>query len=84
MIQLNVLLFVFNLLPLFPIDGWHILYSLLPPDLAEVWQRHQQTTFYIFIGLLLISFVRIPGIPNFLSLLIGQPTLSITRFLIGI
>ena len=26
----NVLLFVFNLIPLFPIDGWHIVLSLLP------------------------------------------------------
>ena len=26
----NVLLFVFNLIPLFPIDGWHIVLTLLP------------------------------------------------------
>lgn len=30
MVFLNVLLFVFNLLPLFPLDGWHIVLSLLP------------------------------------------------------
>ena len=29
-VYLNVLLFVFNLIPLFPIDGWHIVLTLLP------------------------------------------------------
>lgn len=83
-IQLNVLLFVFNLLPLFPIDGWHIVFCLLPPDLASTWQRHAQTTQYIFFGLILLSFVRLPGIPNILSLLIGGPSSSLTGFLIGL
>ena len=30
MVYWNALLFVFNLIPLFPIDGWHIVLSLLP------------------------------------------------------
>ena len=30
MVYWNLLLFVFNLIPLFPIDGWHIVLSLLP------------------------------------------------------
>ena len=83
-IFLNILLFVFNLIPLFPIDGWHIVLSLLPPDLAEVWQRHQQTTMYIFFGLLLLSFVRLPGIPNIFGLLITEPTLRIYGLLLGL
>lgn len=82
-IFLNVLLFVFNLIPLFPIDGWHIVYALLPPDLAAVWGRYQQVSNYVFFGLLLLSFVSIPGIPNIFGLLITQPTLAIFRFLIG-
>ncbi|MDL1900959.1 site-2 protease family protein [Anaerolineae bacterium CFX9] len=83
-ILLNVLLFVFNLLPLFPIDGWHIMYSLLPAEYAETWQRYQQTTYYIFIFLLLLSFIRLPGIPNLFGLLIGQPTQQITALLLGL
>ncbi|MCL4247243.1 MAG: site-2 protease family protein [Anaerolineae bacterium] len=82
LVSWNVLLFLFNLLPLFPIDGWHIVYSLLPPDLAIQWERHQQTTQYVFLGLLLLSFLNIPGIPNIFGLLIGGPSNALLRFLL--
>jgi Zn-dependent protease len=81
-VRWNVLLFVFNLLPFFPIDGWHIVYALLPADLADTWQRYAQTSQYVLLGLILLSFLRIPGL-NILSLIIGQPTFSITRILLG-
>lgn len=83
MVYLNVLLFVFNLIPLFPIDGWHIVYALLPPDLATTWERYAQTTQMIFFGLLLLSFVRLPGIPNIFGLLITQPVNQIMMLLLG-
>jgi Zn-dependent protease len=83
MVSLNVLLFVFNLIPLFPIDGWQIVYALLPPDLAVTWERHAQTTQLIFFGLLLLTFVRIPGIPNIFGILISQPVDAIMRLLLG-
>lgn len=38
MVLYNVLLFVFNLIPLFPIDGWHLVLSLLP----GVWLNRMQ------------------------------------------
>lgn len=79
----NVLLFVFNLLPLFPIDGWHIVLALLPPELAYTWQRNAQTTQYVFLGLLLLSFLPLPGVPSLFGLLIFQPALFIVGFLIG-
>lgn len=83
MVTLNVLLFVFNLIPLFPIDGWQIVYALLPPDLATVWERNRQTTYYLFFGLLLLSFLPLPGIPNILAIIIGQPVSAITSLLLG-
>jgi Zn-dependent protease len=79
----NVLLFVFNLLPVFPIDGWHIVLALLPPSLAYEWQRYRQTTNYILLGLILLSFMRIPGL-NILSTLIFQPAYSIVLRLLGL
>src|SRR5690606_40911284 len=78
----NVLLFLFNLLPFFPLDGWHIVYALLPPQMARVWgspgwQQYSQLAFF---ALLLLSFTRI--FPAF-SLLIGGPANAITRILLG-
>lgn len=82
MIQFNLLLFVFNLLPLFPIDGWHIVLALLPPDLARTWQRNAQTTQYIFFGMLLLSFV--PALPfDPFGILIGEPVSYLLRLLLG-
>jgi Zn-dependent protease len=79
----NVLLFVFNLLPFFPIDGWQIVLALLPPDLARTWQRYAQTTQYILLGLILLTWV--PGLRlNILGMLIFQPAISIVYFLLGL
>lgn len=80
----NVLLFLFNLIPLFPIDGWQIIYALLPPTLAGEWEKQRSTTQFIFMGLLLLSFVNIPGIPNFFGILIAQPANSLVSFLLGV
>ncbi|MBK8020375.1 MAG: site-2 protease family protein [Chloroflexi bacterium] len=83
LLYFNAILFFFNLLPLFPIDGWHIVYALLPPQLAVQWEKYQSTTQLIFFGLLLLSFVPLPGIPNLFGILIGQPTGSVLQAGLG-
>ncbi|NWF67900.1 MAG: site-2 protease family protein [Chloroflexi bacterium] len=82
-VSVNVLLFVFNLLPLFPIDGWQIVWTLLPPDLAYTWDRYKEYTQYAFFGLLLLSFLPGGVIPNVFGLLIGQPVDFLTNLLLG-
>ncbi|MDX1992075.1 MAG: site-2 protease family protein [bacterium] len=77
----NLLLFIFNLLPFFPIDGWHIVLALLPPDLAHTWQRNAMTTQYILLGLILLSFLG--GRFNLLSLIIGPPLDFLRQILLG-
>ncbi len=82
-VTFNILLFLFNLLPLFPIDGWHIVLALLPPEQAYWWQRNAQMTQYVFLGLILVSFF--PGFPiNPFGLLISQPLNAIARILLGL
>ncbi|MEO1443081.1 MAG: site-2 protease family protein [Chloroflexota bacterium] len=81
-VYLNCLLFMFNLLPLFPIDGWTMVYCLLPPDLAYTWGGWQQQTQYVLFGLIFLSFV--PGFPPLLSYVVFNPATQIYFTLMGI
>jgi Zn-dependent protease len=82
MVWLNIILALFNIIPLFPLDGWSMMLSVLPPDQARWWQANQQTSYYLFFGLILLSFVNIPGL-NILGILIGQPANALMRIITG-
>lgn len=81
LVNINVVLALFNIIPLFPLDGWTIMYTLLPPDQARWWERNRTNSQYVFMGLILLSFVG-GGQLNILGNLIFAPSLSITRFLL--
>jgi Zn-dependent protease len=83
-IILNLVLFFFNLIPLSPLDGWQIVLALLPPNLAYTWQKYQQATYYLFFGLILISLIRLPGLPSPLGILVTQPTIALYRLFLGL
>jgi Zn-dependent protease len=57
MVVWNVLLFLFNFLPLPPLDGWTVLLKLLPPDLSSQLARYEREATYAFFGLILLSFI---------------------------
>lgn len=80
-VTFNVLLFLFNLLPFYPIDGWHIVYALLPAEQARLWGSYQwrQYSQFALFGLILLSFTGF----NLLGQLITGPTYAITRILLG-
>lgn len=80
-IFLNIILAIFNIIPLFPLDGWSIMYSLLPPEQARWWQANQQNSYYLFMLLILLSFIG--GQFNILGLLISQPSNQLFRILVG-
>ncbi len=80
-IFLNIILAIFNIIPLFPLDGWSIMYSLLPPEQARWWQANQQNSYYVFMLLILLSFIG--GQFNILGLLISQPSIQLFRLLVG-
>ncbi|MBZ0298462.1 MAG: site-2 protease family protein [Anaerolineae bacterium] len=80
-VYFNVLLFLFNLLPFFPLDGWHIVYALLPPAQARIWGSNQWRMYsqYAFFALILLSFTGF----NLLGRLISGPSFTIARMLLG-
>jgi Zn-dependent protease len=82
MVAWNVLLFIFNVLPLYPLDGWTVAFAALPPRLAIAWERHKQTSQYILFGLILLSFLPTTFSP--LQWIIGLPTQAITHVLTGL
>lgn len=74
-VQLNVLLAIFNLIPIPPLDGYNVLLAFLPPRQAMVVRQYAP---YGVIVLLLLVFL--PGSP--LRALLGL-AIPITRVLIG-
>jgi Zn-dependent protease len=54
----NVGLIIFNLLPIPPLDGSHVFYHLLPPNLAAEYRRLYPYGFIILWGLVLTGVLR--------------------------
>ncbi len=75
---INVLLGIFNLIPIPPLDGSHVLYHLLPRELGAAYRRAGRVGFLILVGLFLFA----PGLFNVLLwpvLLIDGVALDVIR-----
>lgn len=57
----NIVLFLFNLVPLPPLDGWKILMGLLPNEQAAELKRYEQEAMFALIFILMIGVIN----PNF-------------------
>ena len=74
---LNILLAAFNLLPIHPLDGSHVVEGLLPEKMVEGWQNLQRYGFIVLLVLIFTQTLWIPLIPimKFFSLILGVPDL---------
>lgn len=83
-IHFNLIIFIFNMLPILPLDGGRILENLLPKKLSTLFQKTESYGMFIIMGLAVI--LPIIGMQlgkdfNFLSKII-QPTLSFFKLFI--
>ncbi len=72
-LYLNILLAAFNLLPIAPLDGSHIVEGILPEKLAEAWTKTYPYGFLILIILLVtrMLWIILTPIVHFISFIIG-------------
>lgn len=54
-VYINIILIFFNLLPIPPLDGSHVMYHMLPPDLGAQYRRLYPYGMFILWGLVLVG-----------------------------
>lgn len=72
-VQLNVALFVFNMLPLPPLDGSRLLYAVAPPSVQRVMAQIEQ------LGMVMIIFLLVVLLP-----ILGPILVSANNFILNI
>ncbi|MBI2773459.1 MAG: site-2 protease family protein [Chloroflexi bacterium] len=77
----NCLLFIFNLLPVPPLDGARVVYGVLPPRQAYTWRSYEQYGPIILLALVFFipSLLRV----NVLGAIVQAPAALIARTLLG-
>lgn len=78
---INLALFLFNLIPLAPLDGEKVIAYFLPEHWAEAMERISPYSAYIL--LFIVFILPMIGI-DIMDIILNQPLIGMTRFLIGL
>lgn len=79
---INISLFLFNLIPIGPLDGMWILGTFLPQDMRDRWTYwNLRTGQFVFLGMILLGMMS-PSISP-IRFLIWQPAMFLTGLLLG-
>jgi Zn-dependent protease len=79
-LMINLVLFLFNLLPLAPLDGEKVITYFLPPKGVDFFERIRPYSAYILLAIVLI--LPMLGL-DILEIIIWRPMTSFARFLLG-
>lgn len=82
-IWVNVFLAVFNLIPLPPFDGGHVVEGLLPRSLVPKWEQLSRFAFPLLIILLLVLPMISPNL-NIVAKLVAPPANALVMWFLGI
>ncbi len=80
MLFMNIGLFLFNLLPLPPLDGSHVLENVLSPSAAQKYREIGHYGPFILLGIILLDNYADTGI---LGVLLGGPMIVLARLFAG-
>jgi Zn-dependent protease len=78
----NLVLALFNLIPLSPLDGWKIMLGLVSYEQAASLHRHEQESTFILIFLLILG--NIPFMPDLIGELLVPIVVFFFRLLTGV
>ena len=82
-IVVNVFLALFNLLPLPPFDGGHLVEGMLPRPLARRWAAFGRYGFLLLVGLLLVLPMLSPSL-NVVQRVVAPPAQAVTAWFVGL
>lgn len=80
-IMMNLSLAFFNMIPLFPLDGSHILEGLLPYSMAQKYKETERYGPFILLGLIILGNY---GNISILSIILGPPIQYFLRLFTGL